>query len=184
MSDVVGFDIFQQMKLLGLVEVGWDYSLVPDAKRYFVSAARKACHRDGVRFGAGDTEFIPWSDGDGCCGSSSSDLISSTQFRANYVGAIKSALNEPSREVRFGLIEEVWSPSNSISSYLDSRSRNRTNEHARSDWIALMAARWNGNLGPYSPAFFDGVEWSGKFDGTGFRVYDATSLKNCLTAVE
>jgi DNA repair photolyase len=182
MSDAVGFDIFKQMKSLGLAEVGWDYSLVPDAKREFVIAAREACHGSGVRFGAGDTEFIPWSDGDGCCGSSSYQLTSSTQFRANYVGAIKLALKSPSREVRFSLLEQAWSPSKSIGTYLDSRSRNRTNDNASSDWLALIGARWNGDFGPYSPTFFNGVEWTGKLDAMGFRIYDVTSLASSLAS--
>jgi DNA repair photolyase len=85
---VLGFDVFDRMRQLGVTAVGWDYTLSPKAKRAFILEARQQCHRLGVRFGAGDTEFIPWSDGDGCCGSSTECLPNSTQFRANFVGAL------------------------------------------------------------------------------------------------
>lgn len=182
MSEVVGFDILEHMKSLGLAEVGWDYSLAPKAKRQFIVAARHACHELGVSFGAGDTEFIPWSDGDGCCGSSSLHLDGATQFRANFVGAIKSALKRPNQDVRFSVLNDMWSPQCPISTYLDSRSRSQKTESTRSDWLMLMAARWNGDLGPYSPAFFDGVKSTSKFDSKGFRIYDAAVLANNLSA--
>jgi len=176
MSNVIGFDVLEWMKSLGLAEVGWDYGLSPKAKREFIRTARRQCHAHGILFGAGDTEFIPWSDGDGCCGSSSHDLTGATQFQANYVGAIKGSLKSSTREVRFQAIEQVWSPTHSVSSYLDSRSRNRANGDKSSDWIRLVAARWNGNLGPYSPSFFDGVTWGGQLDAMGFRIYDSSQL--------
>jgi hypothetical protein len=182
MSDVIGFDILRHMKAIGLAEQGWDYALAPRAKRSFIITARRACHESGLSFGAGDTEFIPWSDGDGCCGSTSHNFRSSTQFRANYVGAIKSALTGPHHEVHFHSVEKVWSPIRPVSTYLDSRSRNGAGDHRSSDWIKLVAARWNGGLGPYSPAFFDGVRWTGKVDAMGFRVYDATSLASGLAS--
>jgi hypothetical protein len=180
LSDVIGFDILGHMKAIGLAEQGWDYALAPRAKRSFVITARRSCHESGLSFGAGDTEFIPWSDGDGCCGSTSNNFRNSTQFQANYVGAIKFALSNPRQEVYFRSVEEVWSPTRSVSTYLDSRSRNRASDHHTSDWIRLVAARWNGGLGPYSPAFFDGVKWTGKIDAMGFRIYDASSLATGL----
>jgi hypothetical protein len=176
MSDVIGFDIVRHMEAIGIAEQGWDYALASGAKRGFIATARRICHESGVAFGAGDTEFIPWSDGDGCCGSSSRNLRNSTQFQANYVGAIKSALSDPRQEVRFRSIEEVWSPARPVSTYLDSGSRNLASNHRTSDWMRLVGARWNGGLGPYSPTFFDGVRWTGKVDAMGFRIYDATSL--------
>jgi hypothetical protein len=182
MSGVIGFDILKHMKATGIAEQGWDYALVPQAKRNFIMTARKHCHESGLSFGAGDTEFIPWSDGDGCCGSASRYLHRSTQFRANYVGAIKSALSHPRKEVCFRSIEEVWSPNKPVSTYLDSGSRNGASDHPGSDWMRLIAARWNGRLGPYSPAFFDGVRWTGKVDALGFRIYDATDLASSLGA--
>src|SRR5262245_12904917 len=184
MSDVIGFDILAHMKAMGLAEHGWDYALAPRAKRSFIITARRDCHESGLSFGAGDTEFIPWSDGDGCCGSSSHNFRNSTQFHANYVGAIKSALSRPHQEVHFRSVEEVWSPIRPISTYLDSGSRNRGSDQRTSDWMGLVAARWNGGLGPYSPAFFDGVRWTGKVDAMGFRIYDATSLGTSLASTE
>jgi DNA repair photolyase len=182
MSDVIGFDILRHMKAIGLAEQGWDYALAPRAKRSFIIAARRSCHESGLRFGAGDTEFIPWSDGDGCCGSTSHNFHNSTQFRANYAGAIKSALSGSHDQVQFRSVEEVWSPAKPVSTYLDSSSRNGGSDYRTSDWIRLVAARWNGGLGPYSPAFFDGIRWTGKVDAMGFRIYDATILARSLAS--
>lgn len=174
--DATGVDMFQRMKEMGRTALGWDYTLTPDAKRAFVREARKTCRTLGIRFGAGDTEFIPWSDGDGCCGSSSDFVGRSRQFKSNFVGAIKAGLTTKRGGVAFRHIEKTWSPERPVSTYLQVSSRNAAQDGERSDWVALMAKRWNGDSGPYSPAYFDGVIWNGQRDENGMRIYDAKAL--------
>jgi DNA repair photolyase len=173
----LGYDVIATMSEMGLKKIGPDWSLSPDAKRNFVRAARRHCHRLGIRFGAGDTEFIPWSDGDGCCGSTNEFLNGSAQFTANFVGVIKHAVRTPSKRVRFSQLRRRWSPQLSVGNYFDGRSRvsaeDRGNE---TDWFALMARRWNLGSSPYSPAFFDGVLPTKQKDAEGFTVYDASPL--------
>ena len=176
LHDATGVDVFERMKKMGLTALGWDYTLIPDAKRAFVREARKTCRALGVRFGAGDTEFIPWSDGDGCCGSSSEFLGRSRQFTANFVGAIKAGLTSKRGVVAFRQVERAWSPTRPISTYLNWRSRGAAHDGQRSDWVALMAKRWNGDSGPYAPSYFDGVAWTGRLDAKGMRIYDAQRL--------
>jgi len=176
LKEATGLDVFGLMRSLGLTALGWDYTLSAAPKREFVREARKVCRKLGLHFGAGDTEFIPWSDGDGCCGSSSTFLKKSQQFSANFVGAIKSGVRTETKNIQFGQVERAWSPSRPISTYLNRRSRGVANDGTRSDWVALMANRWNGDSGPYSPTFFDGVEWTGSVNRNGFRIYDASKL--------
>jgi DNA repair photolyase len=176
-----GMDILGLMRSWGATRLGWDYVLPPNAKRGFIREARRTCHAKGVRFGAGDTEFIPWSDGDGCCGSSSVFLKSAKQFESNLVGVIKAAVGKVSHSVSFDDVQKRWSPTLPVSTYLSTRSRVFDNDGTRSDWVSLMAARWNGQSGPYSPDYFDGVTWSGKVDRKGFRIYDASNLAKALS---
>jgi DNA repair photolyase len=179
----LGYDVIDTMREMGICKVGPDWSLSRDAKRGFVRAARQHCRRLGVHFGAGDTEFIPWSDGDGCCGSSNDFLTGSAQFTANFVGAIKSALETKSKQVRFSYLKRQWSPRESVGNYFDWRSRVAPEgRHGRTDWLALMARRWNVSKSPYSPAFFDGVMTTDRKDAEGFTIYDASRLAAELTA--
>jgi len=184
MNGVKGYDIVETMAEMGLRRVGPDWALSRDAKRPFIRVARAHCRKLGIKFGAGDTEFIPWSDGDGCCGSSSLFLNGAEQFVGNFVGAIKNALTTGSRRVTFAFIEQQWSPRQSIGNYLDWRSRVPASERdGRTDWRALMGRRWNGGRSPYSPTFFDGVIATAERDANGFTVYDATSLANELGVI-
>jgi hypothetical protein len=38
-------------------------------------------------------------------------------------------------------------------------------------WPSLVAHRWNGGKGPYSPEFFYGVAWTGEYYEHGFKTY-------------
>lgn len=180
LKEATGVDVLALMKGQGAKRLGWDYVLPSEAKRSFVRQARETCRKLNVRFGAGDTEFIPWSDGDGCCGSSSAFLKRARQFESNLVGAIKGALTKVSRHVTFSDVEKRWAPTLPVSTYLSTRSRVGAGSRTRSDWLSLMAARWNGQSGPYSPAYFDGVVWTGTTDRRGFRIYDAAKLAEAL----
>jgi DNA repair photolyase len=62
-----GINIWDRMNAIGMTTVGRDYTLVRSAKWAFLSSAKKLCSALGIRFGAGDTEFIHLSDGSGCC---------------------------------------------------------------------------------------------------------------------
>jgi len=168
-SDILKADIWEGMQLRGIKRLGRDYTLVSEAKRDFLTQARLRCRDLKIRFGAGDTEFIHLSDGNGCCNGSSYFLKTATQFRSNFVGAL---LNRRLRaEVRFADVCHEWHPTRSVHSYLttDSRGRDRTGRF--NSWLSLMAHRWNGGRSPYSPEFFYGVSWTGEYDDKGFKVY-------------
>lgn len=172
MNKALGFDLQERMKAIGLRGVGPDVTLVSEAKRPFLIEAQSLCHELGIRFGAGDTEFIPWSDGTGCCGSSDLLLGNAHQFAGNLTGLIKSARYSKRRTIKFSELSTAWSPSHSIGNYLDSRSRQKLREDADlSNWMQLLGARWNGGHSPYSPDFFDGVSWQGEYDQTGDKIY-------------
>ncbi|OAP38443.1 hypothetical protein AU381_23030 [Sinorhizobium glycinis] len=175
-----GGNLIEWMSELGLKKVGPDWSLKPAAKEPFVVRARKHCHRLGIKFGAGDTEFIPWSDGNGCCGSS--DLVlDGKQFDANFVGAIRQATASPDKAVRFQSLAERWIPTFSVGNYMDYRSRvPKAFVEGSSDWLVMLQRRWNGGKSPYSPAFFHGISSTDEKDELGFTVYDAKQLAAAL----
>jgi len=181
LSSIVGFDLLKYMSRAGLSTVGWDYSLLASVKCPFVLEARNVCHGANVSFGAGDTDLIPLSDGDGCCGSTSDLLPGSSQFKANLSGIVKLGSQAQDRKVRFDQLEKIWAPERPVSTYLDTRSRGPKNKGRNSDWLSLLERRWNGECGPYSPDFFYGVKWQGKYDRNGMRIYDASELADALT---
>ncbi|QNA86406.1 hypothetical protein G4G27_22295 [Sphingomonas sp. So64.6b] len=176
-SRALGYDIVERMRGLGVVRLGPDWMLSKDAKRPFVRRARGLSHALGVKFGAGDTEFIPWSDGNGCCGVSELTQYGANHFTANFVGVIKASLARTDNRISFGMLADLWSPEQSIGNYMDWRRRIPADQRdGRSDWLALMSRRWNGGKSPYSPAFFDGVVATDDVDENGFRVYDSSQL--------
>ncbi len=176
-SRALGYDIVERMRGLGVVRLGPDWMLSKDAKRPFVRRARHLSHALGVKFGAGDTEFIPWSDGNGCCGASELTQEGANHFTANFVGAIRASLAQPDKRVSFDMLADLWSPEHSIGNYMDWRRRIPADQRdGRSDWLALMGRRWNGGKSPYSPAFFDGVTPTAEVDASGFRIYDSSRL--------
>jgi DNA repair photolyase len=176
-GSVIGYDVIALMNEMGLNKVGPDWALKADAKRPFIREALSHCRHLKIKFGAGDTEFIPWSDGNGCCGSSSLFLADSNQFTSNFVGAIKYALTTRSKRVEFAFIERQWAPVQSVGNYFDSRARIAEVDRGKlTDWLALMARRWNPGPSPYSPAFFDGVVATSERDPSGLTIYDAAPL--------
>lgn len=181
-SRALGYDIFKRMRDHGVVRLGPDWTLSRDAKRPFVRRARHLSHSLGVKFGAGDTEFIPWSDGNGCCGASELTQPGASHFAGNFVGAIRASLARSDKKVRFDSLLDVWSPEHSIGNYMDWRRRLSAEQRdGRSDWLAFMARRWNGGKSPYSPSFFDGVLPTEETDAAGFRIYDSSQLARELS---
>ncbi|MDP8996460.1 MAG: radical SAM protein [Pseudomonadota bacterium] len=179
----LGFDLFAVMQDMGLKRIGPDWALTVPAKLAFVRRARAHCKALGIKFGAGDTEFIPMSDGDGCCGSSSFFLHAASQFGSNYVGVIKSAIRRDQDKLSFSDFAKTWTPQFSVGNYFDWRSRVGADERqGRTDWQALMARRWNGKAGPYSPGLFYGVERLDAKDKDGFHLYSLEHLRQEISS--
>jgi len=157
------------MQRLGLRRIGRDYTIEPESKTAFLSKAKKTCSELGVKFGAGDTEFIHLSDGHGCCSGSGHFLSQANEFKANFCGALKK--NMTGRGIQFGDLFSEWSPQGNVHAYLTTNSRGRDSSGEYSDWLSLLAHRWNGGRSPYSPGFFAGVTWTGCLDQAGFKIY-------------
>jgi DNA repair photolyase len=168
-SNAIGDDVWEIMSQRGIKRLGRDYTLTAEAKVAFLKRAKQACRCAGVRFGAGDTEFIHESDGAGCCNGSTYFLRNAQQFRANFVGAIRNAGR--TNLIEFATLKKEWQPQLNVHRYLTTNSRGRVSNPKLSDWMALVAHRWNGTNGPYSPAFFHGIEWTGRYDRDGYKIY-------------
>ena len=166
-------DIWKIMTTLGITKIGRDYTLKREAKLQFLNSAKKLCIELGIRFGAGDTEFIHLSDGAGCCNSSEFFLNNSNQFRANFVGVLSS--KKSNAKIRFDDLYREWIPEMNIHRYLTTNSRSRDLRKGLSSLLSLLAYRWNGEKGPYSPTFFHGVDWKGDYDNEGFKIYEFNS---------
>lgn len=164
-----GVNIWDTMTKVGITRLGRDYSLAKEAKWGFMQSAKRLCRSLGIRFGAGDTEFIHLSDGTGCCNSSEFFLKGANQFRTNFVGVLSNRRNNDI--IRFDDLLTEWMPTHNIHRYLTTNSRSRDSNRGYSSLLSLLAYRWNGEKGPYSPAFFHGVSWRGEFDQQGYKIY-------------
>ena len=169
-SEAVGTDIWKVMAERGVTRIGRDYTLTAAAKCDFVKRAKQACCEYGVKFGAGDTEFIHLSDGSGCCNGAGYFLKGSTQFRANFVGVLSG--RKKGDKIYFSDLERYWQPKGNVHAYLTTDSRGRSSNKCMSSWMSLIAHRWNGGKSPYSPAFFFGVVWKGDYDERGYKIYE------------
>src|SRR5262249_8064664 len=91
------------------------------------AAARSACHRSGVAFGAADNDFQYFSDGDACC--SSVDVVAgfSTTYHYTIAHIIKSQITR-SAEIYFN-DGASWRPRGPVDRFLNSKSRMTKREH-------------------------------------------------------
>ena len=169
LARAVNTNVWRKMKAKGVTRLGRDYTLTKQSKSDFVFKAKKECKALKVYFGAGDTEFIHLSDGNGCCNGSSLFLKNSKQFLSNYVGAVSD--KKFGDLIFFDHLKKQWYPKGNIHHYLTTNSRARIKSNIYPSWLALIAYRWNGDTSPYSPDFFWGVEWTRKFDNKGFKIY-------------
>jgi DNA repair photolyase len=173
-SDAIGADIWNAMVQQGITRIGRDYTLKAAAKCGFVRRAKQVCKQAGVKFGAGDTEFIHLSDGSGCCNGSEYFLEGCTQFRSNFVGVLSD--RKKGDRICFSDFEDHWQPQHNVHRYLTTDSRGRSSDKNLSSWMSLLARRWNGGKSPYSPSFFFGIKWKGELDNKGYKIYEVEDV--------
>ena len=137
-----GIDVLSVMSAQGMLRVGPDFTLATLPKLRFLSKAQALARRLGLTIGAGDTELIHLSDGDGCCNGASMMLRKANIFTGNFTGLLKGAGN--GQKIIFADFMGHWTPSTPINPYLMTDSRTRREDAGLSDWQNLMAHRWNG----------------------------------------
>lgn len=169
-SAATGENVSNIMIQRGMTRIGRDYTLIASAKCEFVKRAKQLCHDLGVKFGAGDTEFIHLSDGLGCCNGSGYFLENCTQFRSNFVGIL--AGRKKGDRIQLSDLERHWQPRLNVHAYLTTDSRGRSSKKSMTSWMSLIAHRWNGGKSPYSPTFFYGIAWNGDYDKKGYKIYE------------
>ena len=173
-SAATGENVWDVMTQRGMTRIGRDYTLIASAKCEFVRRAKQLCHDSGVRFGAGDTEFIHLSDGLGCCNGSGYFLENCTQFRSNFVGILTG--RKKGDRICFSDLEHHWQPKLNVHAYLTTDSRGRSSKKNMTSWMSLIAHRWNGGKSPYSPTFFYGIGWKGDYDTKGYKIYEVVDI--------
>lgn len=176
LSDALGTDVWGHMLSMGVTRLGRDYVMRSDKKVGFLRDARAMCRKKNIDFGAGDTEFIHYSDGGACCAGAWRHLRGSQPFSANYVGVLQRRRALGQSRVTFADILREWSPRMPISTYLTTNSRGQSHHEGFTDWQRLLANRWNGGRSPYSPLMFFGVRSATTTDRTGFDVYESRPL--------
>jgi hypothetical protein len=169
LSKILGYDLREYMKARGLMRVGPDFTIATPYKLDFLKKARAEAHSRQLTVGAGDTELIHLSDGDGCCNGASLLLKSPTVFRSNFTGILKGA--KDGELISFDSVMRSWTPQKPVSTYLMTDSRTAIRDNEMTDWQGLMAARWERRRSVYSPTFFAGVEATDQLDPNGRTIY-------------
>jgi DNA repair photolyase len=169
LSRILGYDLRSYMNARGAMRVGPDFTTGTSHKLQFLAEAKNLARSCNVTIGAGDTELIHLSDGDGCCNGASLMLRGANIFNANFTGILKHA--REGERISFDRVMNAWSPQSPISTYLMTDSRTAVRDGELTDWQGLMAARWERRRSVYSPGFFAGVEPTDEVDGRGRTVY-------------
>lgn len=166
----------QAYKNLGAVKLGREYILPLEYRGDNLITLRAECKSKGMTFGYADNDLLLLSDGNSCCSAADLYLSDSRTFSANIIGiAKKKRLGDL---LKFEDLTHEWKPTLRISTYLNSKARLPLEViSSDSEWDSYLDHIWNGQLGVYTPDFFEGIEATEKLDGEGRKIYKLVKSK-------
>ena len=138
---------------------------------------KKELERHSITFGAADNELQYLSETNCCC--SGVDQFGGfnnwNKFQISH--AIKKS---EGNEISFSLIENEWRPVGSIDQFLNSKSRiSKQDNHNTIENYVLR--RWEDLSSSFNPTRSYGVEYNGKKDSNGLKIYEWNEkLKNSV----
>jgi len=132
-----------------------------------IFALRAAAHEFGLSFGSADNEFQYLSDSGCCCSGVDRFPGFESWFKHQFAHAVRLSRG---KRILYGSIARFWTPTNSVNRWMNSHSR--IDDGVESGMMVdHMRARWNNPASPLGPSSFHGVEATGEFTPSGFRVY-------------
>lgn len=139
---------------------------------------RELARRHGLSFAAADTDLLWLSAGTCCCSGADAFPGFDQHFRCNYTEAIRRAVT--TGEVSITSIRDEWRPAATLSRFVNSHSRLRTQDGRGAGMFSYLEANWNGSANGNSPQMYYGVVDSGERDADGFRIYRLSEAARAL----
>lgn len=167
LTSKLDFDINNFYKDLGSKVDGREYILPADFKIQNILKAKKETNMKGMTFGAADNEFQYLSNNSCCCSGVDQFEGFENWNKFQIAHAIKKSNYG---DITFDLISNEWQPKGAIDKYLNSNSRiNKTIGH--NHIYDYVVKRWENLKSDFNPTRYYGVEFDGRRDKDGFRIY-------------
>lgn len=162
-------DLFEYFVQRGSKRIGREWVLGAESRVETVLNLRDATWRQGMTFGAADTDLLLLSDGGCCC--SGADLVPGFEnyFKFNFLEAARKGL--PSGRMTIDSLNGQWVPSGSIAEHVNSHSRLPGAGGVGASIKQYIASAWNGAPNGAHPTALHGVVDTGEVDESGYTVY-------------
>ncbi len=146
---------------------GREMVLPPDFKIKNALIVKNELKKYGITFGSADNDIQYLSDFDCCCSGVDQFAGFENWNKFQIANAIKKSNGN---EIRFELIADEWHPKGSIDKFLNSESRivKKEDHNTINDYIL---DRWENLNSAFNPTKFYGVQYSGKRDKNGLRIF-------------
>lgn len=168
LSSALNFDIREFYKSEGSTIDGREYILPPAYKLQNVLLAKRETNKRHMTFGAADNEFQYLSNNSCCCSGADQFEGFENWNKFQIAHAIKKS---NFRDITFDLIRDEWQPQGAIDRHLNSHSRIENNGAHHNRVYEYVVDRWENLDSDFNPTKFFGVEFNGKRDAEGFRIY-------------
>lgn len=179
LAGVLKVDLFDYFERRGAQRIGREWVLGVESRVETVLNLRAAVRRQGMTFGAADTDLLLLSDGGCCC--SGADLVPGFEnyFRFNFLEAARQGLS--SGRVTLGGLANQWVPMSTIAEHVNSHSRLPVANGVGAPIRDYIAKAWNGAPNGPQPTGLRGVLDRGEVDQEGFKVYEISDEWRGLT---
>lgn len=158
-------------KSVGAKNVGRELVLPAAAKVDALFELRDLANKSGLVFGFAENEFLLFNPFKSCCNGADLYLDNANFFDANILGILRRQIKGTS--ARFGISDDIWVPTKSMLSHLNSRSRGSASENSsREKWIEILRNKWNAKAPRGGPESYFGLEFTGAHDESGNKVYE------------
>ncbi|MDK8462021.1 hypothetical protein [Marinobacter sp. SS13-12] len=157
---------------LGSKKEGREYILPLEYRGQKLAIMANLARKNGITFGFADNDLLLNSDGNACCAASDLYLRNANYFTANIVSLAKSKFI--GEKIYFSDYLKGWIPQSAISTYLNSTARIVEFDENKPEWLSYLKQMWSGQLGVFSPSYFDGVMITDEIDDHGLPVFIKT----------
>jgi DNA repair photolyase len=161
-----------EYKYLGAELKGREYILPLQYRSKHLLAMYQSIKEKDMTVGFADNDLLIHSDGKTCCSAADLYLKNANFFLSNVIGVTKN--KKIPLSIKLSEIFNHWHPENSVTNYLNSKSRIGFKCVGQPDWKSYYSRVWNGHSGLYSPDFFDGIIRTNKKDEDGNIIYART----------
>lgn len=168
-SAITGLQITDHYRSVGSIRIGREWVLPVDRRLGFTLEARRLAHHLGMTFGAADTDLLPLGDGAACCSGADLLLPHASTFEYNYLGAVARA--DAQGRITLSSLSDVWRPTSSASSMINSRSRIPAEAGKGQPVEAYIRRNWNGRQNGCAPDMFYGIHATTARETDGSVVY-------------